>query len=262
MPIKTSGIRKSLVYLWGYSLCSLFIGLLLWEWAVWHWSDGLLPSPIMILRCLWEQFEQGNILVHFNASSLRFIFGLFFGMVTGVIVGFCIAMYPFAFYCLIPWLALLFPIPKIAFFPVLIVFLGVGEASRIMTISIGVFMPSVICAWLGVRSIPQDLLLMAHSFSLSRWQIFKGIIFPGSLPYLLLSVRLSITLALILLITAEMLGAQTGIGAFILASGSMGLLDQLFAGVLVISVSGLFMVGCLGMLELKILHWQRKTRWI
>ncbi len=157
----------------------------------------------------------------------------------------------------LPWIALLFPIPEIALLPVFIILLEVDEgAARIATIASGVLFPTVFCMLQGVRSVPPKLIEMGAVFGLTRVQQLHRIVMPGSLAALFLSFRLTTAIALILLVSAEMLGANYGIGAFILGAGAMALMDQMLAGVLVLSLLGLMLFGFWAFLENKVLHWR------
>ena len=246
-------------YPWFLKLFSFVSGGLLWQY---FGFGGLLPVPSEIFSSLWHELYSGDMMSHLSSSLYRFCIGLVFGWILGVVVGISIVLSNSLFCILIPWLVLLFPVPKIALFPFFIIWLGIGEEARITTIGLGVFMPSVVCAWLGARAVPSSFLTLGKCYLLSRRLVIQYIYFPSMLPYLFLSLRLAVILGLILLVTSEMLGAEFGLGAFVLASGSMGILDKLFAGVLLISVVGILCITILGILEQQVVHWQKGSRFI
>ncbi len=156
----------------------------------------------------------------------------------------------------LPVVSALFPIPKIALLPLLILWFGIGEPSKVATIALGVFFPTVISAYSACDSVPRNLIRMAQSFGLPATDIVAKIILPGSMPGILAGFRISASVALLLVVAAEMIGAQYGIGAFVLQAGNLMQTDQLMAGVVMLSVLGLLIAWGLGMVERSVLRWR------
>jgi NitT/TauT family transport system permease protein len=150
----------------------------------------------------------------------------------------------------------LFPIPKISLLPLLILWLGIGEASKVATIALGVFFPTVIATYTAIDAVPRNLIRMGQSFDLPPAAVLRKIVLPGALPGILAGFRITASIALILLVSAEMIGAQHGIGAFILQAGNLMLTDQLLAGVAMLSVLGLAIGTGLTRLEKYLLRWR------
>lgn len=156
----------------------------------------------------------------------------------------------------VPFVSALFPIPKISLLPLLILWLGIGEASKITTIALGVFFPTAIATYAAIDAVPRNLIRMAQSFDMPAADVLRKIVLPGALPGILAGFRISTSIALILLVSAEMIGAEYGIGAFILQAGNLMLTDQLLAGVLMISILGLVVGTGLTRLEKRLLRWR------
>ena len=150
----------------------------------------------------------------------------------------------------------LFPIPKIALVPLFIIWFGIGESSKIITLAFGVFFPTVINTVAGVDGVPRGLIRMAQSFNLKRWSIVTKIVLPGALPAILSGFRITTSTAIILLVAAEMIGADKGIGAFVLQAGNLYDTDNLLAGIVVLSAIGLCVSWVLGRLERVLLGWR------
>ena len=150
----------------------------------------------------------------------------------------------------------LYPIPKIALVPLFIIWFGIGEGSKIATISLGVFFPTVLSTAGGVDAVQRNLVRMGQSFGLSRRAILAKIILPGALPAILNSFRVTSGIAIILLVAAEMIGAQHGIGAFVLQAGNLYDTDNLLAGIVVLSLLGLLVAWVLSRLERALLRWR------
>ena len=133
----------------------------------------------------------------------------------------------------------MFPIPKIALLPLLILWLGIGEEPKIATIALGVFFSTAISVYSGVDAVPRNLIRMAQSFNVPFATIVRRVIWPGALPSILAGFRITASVALLLVVSAEMIGADYGIGAFVLQAGNLMQTDQLLAGVVILSLFGL-----------------------
>ena len=157
---------------------------------------------------------------------------------------------------MLPLVSALFPIPKIALLPLFIVWFGIGEGSKVATILFGTFFPTVIATYGGVDSVDRGLIRMGQSFGLSAWAIVRKIILPGALPAILSGFRISVSIAIVLLVAAEMIGAEYGIGAYVLMAGALFATDQLIAGVALLSLLGVSLAALIGLLERRLLRWR------
>lgn len=232
--------------------------LMLWQGAL---SGGLvnpvfLPSPLNILFALRDLTVSGELWRHLSISLLRIGGGWALGTVAGLAIGIAMGLYSLARSVGLPFVSALFPIPKIALLPLLILWLGIGEPSKVATIALGVFFPTVIATFSGVDSVPRGLIRMAQSFNMPFSAILAKIVLPGAMPGIISGFRISASTALLLVVAAEMIGAQEGIGAFVLAAGNLMQTDQLMAGVTVLSILGLIVGGLLSLLERRLLRWR------
>ena len=150
----------------------------------------------------------------------------------------------------------LFPIPKIALMPLFIIWFGIGEGSKIVTLGFGVFFPTVIATASGVDNVPRSMIRMGQSFGLSTGAIVRNIVLPGALPAILSGFRVTASIAIVLLVAAEMIGAERGIGAFVLSAGNLYDTDALMAGIVVLSMLGLVVAWVIGLLERRLLGWR------
>jgi NitT/TauT family transport system permease protein len=224
-------------------------------------SSGLipelfLPSPMAVARALARLALSGQLWKDLGASLLRLAAGWTLGTLIGVSAGFAIGMFTLARSPLLALVSALFPIPKIALVPLFIIWFGIGEGSKIATLAIGVFFPTVINTYAGVDNVQRNLILMGQSFGLSSWSIVRKIVLPGALPSVLAGFRVTISVAIILLIAAEMIGADSGIGAFILAAGNLYRTDNLIAGVVILSLIGLALSAVLTRIERAAFAWR------
>jgi ABC-type nitrate/sulfonate/bicarbonate transport system permease component len=230
---------------------------------VWQGACGLgwvsplfLPSPAGIVAALWRLVASGEIWPHLWASFLRIAGGWAVGTIAGLAVGLAMGLFTVARGVGVPMVSALFPIPKIALLPLLILWLGIGETSKIATIALGVFFPTVIAVYSGVDNVPRNLIRMAQSFEVPAHAIVWKVILPGAMPTILAGFRISAATALLLVVSAEMIGAETGLGAFVLQAGNLMQTDRLLAGVLILSLFGLAVGRAISALERRLLRWR------
>lgn len=231
--------------------------------AIWQaaGSTGLvnplfLPAPSAIARAIYQLAISGALWQHLSASLLRIGVGWLLGTAAGIAIGFAIGLSRLARSVGITFISALFPIPKIALLPLLILWLGIGEEPKIATIALGVFFSTAISVYSGVDAVPRNLIRMAQSFNVPFSTIVRKVIWPGALPAILAGFRITASVALLLVVSAEMIGAQYGIGAFVLQAGNLMQTDQLLAGVVILSVFGLAVGKVIGWLETRLLHWR------
>ena len=230
----------------------------LWQLGAWA---GLiptlfLPAPAAIGVELWQLTVSGELWRHLSASLLRLAIGWALGTVFGVGMGLAVGLWS-------QWrspgmavVSALFPVPKIALVPLFIIWFGIGEGSKIATLGFGVFFPTVIATAGGVDNVPRSMIRMAQSFGLSTRAILWKIVLPGALPAILSGFRVTTSIAIVLLVAAEMIGAERGIGAFVLSAGNLYDTDALMAGIVVLSLMGLTMAWVIGLLERLLLAWR------
>jgi ABC-type nitrate/sulfonate/bicarbonate transport system permease component len=240
----------------GWIALALVMGL--WQLAG---SAGLvnplfLPPPSAIARAIWQLAVSGALWHHLSVSIMRIGTGWSLGTVAGVIVGFAIGLSSLARGVGITFISALFPIPKIALLPLLILWLGIGEEPKIATIALGVFFSTAISVYSGVDNVPRNLIRMAQSFNVPFHAIVIRVIWPGALPSILAGFRITASVALLLVVSAEMIGAEYGIGAFVLQAGNLMQTDQLLAGVVILSLFGLAVGRLINWLETRLLHWR------
>lgn len=215
-----------------------------------------LPAPSEAFAAFRDLVETGMLWRHLEASLFRLTVGWSVGTLLGVIVGLAIALFSLVRAGLSPIVSALFPIPKIALLPLFIVWFGIGEGSKVATILFGTFFPTVIATYGGVDNVDRNLIRMGQSFGLSWWSIVRKIVIPGALPAILSGFRISASIAIVLLVAAEMIGAEHGIGAYILMAGALFATEQLIAGVAMLSVIGLTVGWLIGRAEKYFLGWR------
>ena len=237
---------------------ALLLAVALWQLAAGTgWINPLfLPAPSAIARAIYQLAVSGALWQHLSYSIMRIGVGWMLGTAAGVVVGFAIGLSALARSVGITFVSALFPIPKIALLPLLILWLGIGEEPKIATIALGVFFSTAISVYSGVDNVPRNLIRMAQSFNVPFTSIVRKVIWPGALPSILAGFRITASVALLLVVSAEMIGAEYGIGAFVLQAGNLMQTDQLLAGVVILSLFGLAVGKLINVLEARLLLWR------
>ena len=215
-----------------------------------------LPRPSDVLATFIDLWTSGLLWKHLLPSISRLLVGASVGATAGIGIGILIGLFSYIRAGLVPLVAALFPIPKIALLPLFVIWFGIDETSKYALIALGTFTPTVVATYGAVDNVDRSLIRMGQSFSLSWFSIVTKIVLPGAMPGILSGLRVSLAIAIILLVAAEMLGAEYGIGAYILEAGSLYDLERLFVGVSILSVLGVSISALIGLIENRLLHWR------
>lgn len=219
-------------------------------------SSLFLPAPTAIISALLQMIADGEIGVSLAASLYRILAGFFIGSLVGLAVGLVTGTSALMDKIGTPIVNAIYPIPKIALLPLFILWLGIGELSKVTIIALGVFFPVAMNTYSGVKNVDTLLLKVAASFNASWWMTMKSVVLPNALPMIFAGLRLAAGTSLLLLVAAEMIAAQVGIGALILHYGDLMITDRLMAGVIVLSLLGLVFNLILQFLERKTIPWK------
>ena len=240
------------------SVVSILCLLVIWELICQSGivSSLFLPAPTAIISALLQMIADGEIGVSLAASLYRILAGFFIGSLVGLAVGLVTGTSALMDKIGTPIVNAIYPIPKIALLPLFILWLGIGELSKVTIIALGVFFPVAMNTYSGVKNVDTLLLKVAASFNASWWMTMKSVVLPNALPMIFAGLRLAAGTSLLLLVAAEMIAAQVGIGALILHYGDLMITDRLMAGVIVLSLLGLVFNLLLQFLERKAIPWK------
>lgn len=242
----------------GVGLAVFVVLILLAEWGTRSGfiSALTLPRPSDVLLTFQELYQSGMLFKHLGPSLSRLAIGALIGASLGIGIGVLIGLFSLARAGLVPLVAAIFPIPKIALLPLFVIWFGIDEMSKYALIAFGTFTPTVVATYAAVDNVDRVLIRMGQSFGLGWWSIVSKIVVPGAMPGILSGLRISLTIAIILLVAAEMLGAEYGIGAYILQAGSLYDLERLFAGVVILSLLGVAVSSVVAAIERRVLSWR------
>lgn len=254
-PVRFRGtgfvLRRHPLFGWA----SLVVLGLLWQLAATFQDDFiLLPRPADVLEAFVSMARSGELALHVTASLRRIVAGWSLGAAFGFGLGMAIALNSHVRAAALPLVNFLFALPKIALLPLFIVWLGIGEAAKIATIAVGVLSPIVVATYKGIDGVDRRLVRMAQSFDVPAFAIVTRILLPAALPALLTGVRLSLSIAIVLLVGAEMIAARYGLGSLALNSGSLMRSDRLFVALALLGLAGIAMSLTIDLVEHRLLR--------
>ena len=240
----------------------LLAGLLLWEIAARSgWISGLFfPAPSIILFTLGEMALSGKLWSALNITLYRLGMGLILGAGSGLLLGWLMGANRAARVTLDPIVAALHPLPKLALFPIILVLLGIGEASKIALVAMASFFPLVINTLAGVQQIDHTYWEAAANFGARRGALLRRVILPGSLPMVMVGLRLALNSGLVVTIAVEMLSAREGLGAMIWLAWQTLRTEELYAVLVIIGVIGLLGNAVLTFISGRLVPWQPRER--
>lgn len=222
-------------------LVSILGGLLVWHIVAVRVADtALIVSPLVVAAKGGEMlFETGELYPHLYASAWIFFCGFLFAVLIGVPLGFLMAWNPAIRDYVHPWMMILYTTPRIAFAPVLLLWLGIGAASKIAIVFLGCLFPILINSYYGMREVNREFVELARAFRLDRWAMFFKILLPASVPFILSGIRLAIGRGLTGVAIAEWFGATEGLGYMIYFAGQTLNIPTLFVGVATFALLGI-----------------------
>lgn len=229
-----------------------FTILVLWQLV----SFTFLPSPVEVLISFYHLLQTSSYWVDVGHSLFRFVAGVGLGIMLGSIVGVALAGFRKVNSVLMPILSFLYPIPKIALLPLFLIWFGFGEFPKVLLIFMGAFFPVAITTYSSYLRIPQDLIDASHVAGASRLYTIRRIVIPYIIPSIVSNSRIPISIGLTLLVAAEMVGADSGIGQFIMNTGSLLALDQMFVGIFTLSLIALLSNFAISYTEKNFFQWK------
>lgn len=225
-------------------------------------SDRLLPSPLQLVVHTWDLAANGYrgtpLIVHILVSVQRTAIGFLLAIVIGVPVGLIMGYYRKVGELFNPLFALLRPIPPIAFIPLAVLYLGLGEPSKIVLIFLAPFMFIVLNAEAGVRSVSKMWIRAGEMLGYTPRQLFTKVIVPGAMPSIMVGVRTGAAVSWALVVAAELISAQAGIGYMVASAGSFFDLKTIYVGIIIIGLIGFLLDVGVRAIEARLLHWQGK----
>lgn len=218
-------------------------------------SPRAIPGPLTTVSTLVSLFFEGSLSIHIAVSILRIFVALCISIAAGVPLGLWMGLDRKADAIAAPVAYILYPLPKIAFLPVFMILFGLGDGSKTVLIVSVVMFPILLAARDGIKEIPQQLFYSVRSLGLNRYQIFANLVIPAVLPKVITAIRISIGISISVLFFSENYATIYGIGYFIMNSWAIVRYNEMFAGILALSLIGLVIFKLVDIVEKKACHW-------
>jgi ABC-type nitrate/sulfonate/bicarbonate transport system permease component len=235
---------------------------LLAVWQLLSWAGLLdprfIPSPLGIGEAAYALLVSGELLHHVWISLLRIVAGFFVGAVPGILIGLAMGTSRWMRAAIDPLVAALFPIPKISLLPLIMLYLGIGEASKVALVALGVVFLVLINAMAGVLAIDPIHFDVARNYGAPRYKLWTRVVIPGALPMIFVGMRLGIGVAFIVIVAAEFVAARSGIGYLIWTSWETLRIENMFVGIIAITILGVATTLLLREVERIAMPWRRE----
>lgn len=243
-------MRRALGYLWG----TVFVIALWWALALALGSPAL-PTPDATWPALVESISA--IVPEFAVSLGRILLSMLVGTALGAPLGLWIGFSKLGDRIFGPVLYVLYPIPKIVFLPVLFILFGLGGQAKVVLIAIAVFFQMLVTMRDAAKNVPAGAVLSLRSLGAGRWQVFREVVLPASLPDLFTALRITTGTAVAILFIAESMAGSSGLGYYIMHAWSLLEYERMFAGIVAMSVLGVLLYELFEVLERRLTRWRR-----
>jgi ABC-type nitrate/sulfonate/bicarbonate transport system permease component len=247
---KILGTAAVILFLTAWELCGNTLQLI---------NPMFMSAPSFVFTAAYQMFASGEIYNDLYVSGIEFVWGYLLSVLVAVPFGIAIGWYKrFAYIC-DPFVNAMNATPRIALLPLVIIWLGIGIISKVGIIFLGAVFPLLINTRDGVKTTPHNLLTAARSFGASDWQIFRSVVLPSTVPFILTGLRLAVGRALIGVMVGELYAATAGIGFMITVAGATFQTDKVFVGVLIFAISGMTLTAVIDRYEHRFDKWRPKV---
>ena len=201
-------------------------------------STRVLPAPLDVLQAAWTLAESGELWTHVKVSAARALSGLAIGGGLGLLLGLLTGSLRWAETLLDSTIQMVRNIPALALIPLVILWFGIDESAKLFLIAVSVFFPIYLNTYHGIRNVDPGLVEMGRTYGLTRRQLYRDIILPGALSSILVGLRFSLGLMWVILIVAETISAQSGIGYLTMNAREFLQTDIVLVGILLYALLG------------------------
>ena len=219
-------------------LLSLAGLLLLWQLLAVALDYSFLPRPAAAFETLPALFGEAEAAANIADSVWRMLAGFALAVLFAVPLGLAMGRSRAAARFFKPLLAVIYPVPKAALMPIIMLWFGIGDLSKILVIFLGVSLPLVHHSYIGARAIDEKLIWSAQAMGMSAFKRLFAVVLPSALPEVMLGCRVGIVMALIVMVSSEMIARQSGVGNLLFNSADMALYDTVYAMIMVIAAMG------------------------
>ena len=261
-PERPSAARVLRTIAWGLARVSSIVVLAVaWEWfarsgAV---TPFMLPRLSLVLERIWSDLLTGDLLMNTGVTVYRAMAGFAIAAVAGIVLGMAISRGRLAHWFFDPIISVGFPMPKIAFLPVVILWLGVYDVSKISMVVLDAIFPVVTATVIGIRGVERELLWSARNMGARNAEIMWQVLLPAAAPQILTGLQVALPIALIVAIVVEMAMGGYGLGAAMMQASRFADSRGVFAGIVEIAVVGYVLVKAMAIARRRLLLWHQEA---
>ena len=225
--------------------CPFIVLLVLWQLAARFsgWSSQVFPGPAAVATGMWELLEDGTLARHTVASLFRVTVGFYLAILAGIPLGIVLGRWKPAALFFNPVIQFLRPISPLAWIPLAMLWFGIGDPPAVFLIFLASFFPLAVSTAAAAGAINPVYFHVAANFNFSRYEVLTKIVFPAMMPDILTAVRISVTIAWLVVVAAEMIAVSSGLGFLILDSRNALRMDYVMDGMIVIGLIGMCLDG-------------------
>lgn len=261
--------KKSIMSFWDrdriYRSLTIITFFIFWQMlgmanAVFLWFNPVfLPTPVNVLEAAYRLFEQGVLFTHIWSSTWRLGAGFIVGVLIAVSLAFLMVKFRVIRNILDPLINMIGPIPPFALLPMFIIWMGVGDISKLALITYATAIPMIAYTVDGIKNVNPVLIRSALSLGATQKQVFRRVILPGALPPIFVGMRVTLAVSFAALVVAEMIGSHSGLGYLIIDSRNFFQMDNMFLAAFLIGVLYFIFAFILSLIEKRLFKWKKGT---
>jgi NitT/TauT family transport system permease protein len=243
-----------------YQLILLALLLAAWEYAGRRSASFTLAPPSSVLTAAGDMIESGELQAAIGDSALALLLGFALAAVVGVAVGYAMGWWRLAGSTLDPFVTAAYVVPIASLVPLIIVWFGLGLASRVIVIALFALFEILLNAYAGVKHVPPETIDVARTFGANRRDLLRKVVLPASLPFLFVGLRMGAIRAVKGMVLAEMLFAVTGLGGLIIEHAAAFRMDKVLVAIVTVVVFGMLLSGVVQLAERYVMRWRQEPR--
>jgi len=248
---------------WGFARVFSVLALAVaWEVAARSgaFTPYMLPALSAVLERIWNDLVHGELLLNTSVTLYRALTGFLIGAVAGIVLGMAVSRNAIANWFFDPIISVGFPMPKIAFLPVVILWLGVYDVSKITIIVIDAIFPVIAATLIAIRGVEKELIWSARNMGATDRELMWQIVLPAALPQILTGLQVALPISMIVAVVAEMLMGGYGLGGAMMTASRFADSRGVFAGIVEIAIVGYVMIKAMAILRRRLLIWHQEAQ--
>lgn len=260
LPEKAARLAVTLFHA-GAGVFSIVVVLAAWEWLARSgtFTPYQLPALSAVLERIWSDALSGDLLINAGLTLYRALTGFLICAVLGVAIGMAMSRNVIANWFFDPIISVGFPMPKIAFLPVIILWLGVYDTAKITMIVFDAIFPVIAATVIAIQGVEKELIWSARNMGATKREVLHQVILPAASPQIMTGLQVALPLSLIVAVVAEMLMGGYGLGAAMMTASQFANSTSVFAGIVEIAVIGYVLIKAMSLIRRRLLVWHPET---